>query len=436
MKLDKVLEKLDNVVHNYDCIYNSDCPAHRDGEQSLIIYQDMGEINLYCQKGCTKDEICRAIGINPFELSEGKKHYEFMQRFKTLDEFQEQETNWLIKNWLPEGQITLLAADGGVGKTTLWCDLAAAVSCGKESILDGDCVLREPRKVLIFTTEDSISKKLKKKLRLAGANMSNIIAMDFSQYDYTNDSFPESISFASPELKAAITEIKPALCIFDPVQGFIPSDINMSSRNAMRNTLAPLIPIGEQFGTTFLIVCHSNKRKGASGRDRIADSADLWDISRSVLMAGYTQDKNVRYLSNEKNNYAPLSKTVLFKINRLGLAESVGTSDKRDRDFTAEAMKLCTETKAAPQRDNCREFILETLKACEDGKIKSSELKQLASDEGYNPTTLQRAKCELRENNTITVERDGGKNGVWYTKLSDTFTVLPQWEVTPFELSP
>ena len=36
----------------------------------------------------------------------------------------------------------------------------------------------------------------------------------------------------------------------------------------------------------FLIIEHANKQSGVWGRKRIADSADIWDISRSVIMAG------------------------------------------------------------------------------------------------------------------------------------------------------
>lgn len=99
----------------------------------------------------------------------------------------------------------------------------------------------------------------------------------------------------------------------------------------MRDCMAPLISLGEETGTTFIVVCHTNKRPKASGRDRIADSADLWDVSRSVLMAGYTEDQGVRYLSNEKNNYTTLQETLLFTIDNSGQAHAEGTSWKRDR---------------------------------------------------------------------------------------------------------
>ena len=219
--------------------------------------------------------------------------------FKPLSEYQEEEAEWIVPGWIPKGQISLIAADGGIGKTTLWCHIIAALSSGSACILDPPGFTREPMKITFMTTEDSVRKKLCKKLRLAGADMDNIITPDFAM-DRTG--LLRSLNFGTEEMDRVLRYLKPVLCIFDPVQGFTPPKVNMGSRNEMRDCMAPLISIGEDIGTTALIVCHTNKRKGAYGRDRIADSADLWDISRSVMMAGFTEDQGVRYLSNEKNN--------------------------------------------------------------------------------------------------------------------------------------
>ena len=239
----------------------------------------------------------------------------FLSCFKTLNDFTEEEAKWLIPGWIPEGQITLLAADGGVGKTTVWCNVITALSNGTSSVLDPLGYQREPAKVAFLTTEDSVRKKLRRKLRKAGANLENIITPDFLA---DKDGVLRELKFGSAEMERFIRYFKPVLCIFDPVQGFVPPDINMGSRNAMRDCMAPLISLGEECGTTFLVICHTNKRKGASGRERIADSADLWDISRVVMMAGYTEDQGIRYLSNEKNNYAQLQETILFSIDDSG----------------------------------------------------------------------------------------------------------------------
>ena len=254
--------------------------------------------------------------------------------FKPVAEFEESEVAWLVLGWIPAGQITLLASDGGVGKTSVCCALAAAVSSGATCLLDPPMMKREPRSVMILTSEDSISKKLKKKLRLQGADLKNIIAPDPAD---DPDGLLRDLKFGSPLLGEIIRKYRPALCIIDPVQGYVPPDVNMGSRNAMRDCMATLAALGEETGCAFLVVCHSNKRRGASGRERISDSSDLWDIARSVIMAGFTSEDGVRYLSNEKNNYDRLQETVLFRITDRGLPEHAGFSPKRDRDFVQES---------------------------------------------------------------------------------------------------
>ena len=103
----------------------------------------------------------------------------FLSCFKPLDDIEEEEARWLIQHWIPEGQITLIAADGGIGKTTLWVHIAANLSSGRLCILDPPDYERKPMLVAVFSAEDSIQKKLKKKLRLAGANMENIIVPNY-----------------------------------------------------------------------------------------------------------------------------------------------------------------------------------------------------------------------------------------------------------------
>jgi hypothetical protein len=349
-------------------------------------------------------------------------------QFRPLQEFEEQEAQWLIPGYLPQGQITLLASDGGIGKTTLWCDLVAALSSGKKTILDKEDLQREPMRVCFLTTEDSVRKKLKKKLRLSGADMGNVMTVDFAQ-DKTGSL--QALKLGSSDLSQAIRECRPALCVIDPIQGFLPRDVNMASRNAMRDCLAPLITLGEEVGTSFLIVCHTNKRKQASGRDRIADSADLWDIARSVLMAGYTQDQDVRYLSNEKNNYTALQETVLFSIDENGLPEVQGTTFQRDRDFVSQSA-----TASAPSsREDCKSWVLGLLDEV-GGTIASKELEERAKDAGYSYATLRRVKKELKEEKVVRFiqggsSKDGSK--VWYIQRFDVLTELPASAYTVFD---
>lgn len=357
----------------------------------------------------------------------------FLSLFKPLTDFTEEEATWLIPGWIPESQITLIAADGGVGKTTLWCNIMASLSSGRPCILDPEGHRRKPMKVAFCTTEDSVRKKLLKKLREAGANMQNIIAMDMAA---DKDGSLRSFKFGSPEMERFVKYFKPAACAFDPVQGFVPPDINMGSRNAMRDCMAPLITLGEETGTTFIVICHTNKRKGAYGRDRIADSADLWDISRSVIMAGYTENQGIRYLSNEKNNYTQLQETVLFSINDAGQIVKEGTSWKRDKEYMFDA----ATARSTPKREDCRDFILRVLETAPDHCMKSDDLVREAEMHGHSFATITRVRGELKkENITENYATGSAKKGdrVWYIRLkpenAETFQELPYDLPTPFD---
>ena len=343
-------------------------------------------------------------------LAEDETEHKIFSLFKPLSTFEEQEAEWLVDGWLPRGQIALLGADGGVGKTTLWCNIVAAVSSGQRCILDPPDYERRPAEVSFLTTEDSVRKKLAKKLRLAGACMSNIYTIDSIS---DSDGLLRGLKLGSPELAQYIRRTRHALYVLDPVQGFIPPDVNMGSRNAMRDCLAPLIALGEETGSSFLIVVHTNKRKGASGRDRLADSADLWDIARSVIMAGYTEEQGVRYLSNEKNNYAELQETVLFSINEDGQIQKEGTSWKRDREYTQDA----AVSVSAPKREDCKEWLLNQLDTA-GGTIPSKAMESKAQAAGYSFRTLRRAKDELKESGQIKYVQTGTpREKAWHIQL-------------------
>lgn len=248
---------------------------------------------------------------------------------------------------------------------------------------------------------------LKARLRKAEANLNNIYSVSLR-----DDRFSK-IKFNSQLLKDLIDEIRPALVIFDPLQAFIPSDIQMGQRNAMRNCLNPLIGIGEEYGTTFLIIVHTNKRQGTYGRNRIADSADVWDIARSVMIAGYTQDNDVRYLSHEKSNYGELGETALFTI-RDGVAQLKGYSDKRDADFVRDRDFSAYQ---APQRQDAEKFIIEFLK---NGKKPTKDMDDTAKASGISAGTLKRAKTKLRGSGLLGVMSEGyGPSKVFYSYLID-----------------
>ena len=324
----------------------------------------------------------------------------------TLEDIPQEKAEWLERGYIPAKSITILCGTGGVGKTTLWCSLAAAVSRGEATFLTSGIDIgqfRQNRTVLFFSAEDSVSVVLSERLRKAHAVMKNIRCLDVSDERF------KDIKFSSLKMEKLIDKYRPALCIFDPIQAFIDKRVKMSDRNAMRQEIEPLIKLGQKYGTTFLIVMHTNKQKNVWGRQRMADSADIWDVARSVLMVGETLQEDIGYVSQEKNSYARQAQTVLFK-NEGGVVFRYGVTNKKDRDFVLEESKKERSSGSDDLQDVCN-LILSEL-AEHDGKIRVTDLSEELEALDYSKYIIKTAKQELKKANKICIKKDGqgGKN--------------------------
>lgn len=330
----------------------------------------------------------------------------------TLDEYEEQEVEWLVKGYIPRGQITIFCGDGGVGKTSVWASVLADLSAGRPTIFDvmsGNPVKREPMKLMFFSGEDTIENVIKKKLRQANADMQRIRSISLSDKNF------EKIVFGSKELEMLYAKYKPDLCVFDPLQSFIGEKIKMVDRNAMRSKTRPLIEWGSLYGTATLLVMHTNKQSNVWARQRMADSADLWDIARSVLLMGEADGKGMKYISHEKSNYGSTSKTILF-TNDTGLPVVYSTTDKKDRDFVLEASKKRNAEKDGSNLQEVCNFILSELSSHKEGMI-ASELDTLLKDIGYSSWSIRTAKQELKKSNLIKYEKPKEMGGHWVVKI-------------------
>ena len=333
----------------------------------------------------------------------------------SLDNVPEERPDWLIPGYIPRYQITTLAGDGGSGKTTVWCNIAAAVSSGRPCFIEhGETVQREPGTVMFFSAEDSLKYTLVRRLRKNGADLSRIISLDISDERF------QAVKFNSDFLEQLLATYRPELCIFDPIQSFVPAEIKMGDRNAMRQCLGPLIGYGDKYGTTFILVVHTNKQSGVYGRRRIADSADIWDSSRSVLVVGDTGDGQ-QYMAHEKANYSRHNDTVLFSLDD-EVATFRGTSELTDRDYV---LKAQYSGKAKPQRENAKDLIIDLLETVtvgdentEFGRMETADLDALLKQYGVSKNTAARAKSELTKEGKIKAVATGfGKDKKWFTVL-------------------
>ncbi len=329
-----------------------------------------------------------------------------------------EETEWLVPDVLPRGEISLLGADGGTGKGIWQAQLIAYVTAGKTS---GFFPLppQQTGKVLLLAGEDDPGKVLKGRIAAAGADMSKVMVVSADDYYLRTG---HQLCIGDDDITTFVAKINPILLILDPLQSFLPPDVEMASRNQMRSILLPLKAIAAAQQCAVLLVMHSNKKQGVSDRKRLADSSDIWDMARSVLMMGRAKNDGKIYLSHEKNSYARPQQTVLLHIDDVELegvktARAVfdGYTDKKDADFIKEPRVRQAQTK-----EDTRDAILNVLAESRLGSMASPQLKsEVMREIGCSEGTYNRAYGELVKSHTIAKYQLNQKGGVrgWFTRL-------------------
>ena len=329
-----------------------------------------------------------------------------------------QNVDWLVPDLLPRGELSLLGADGGTGKGLWQAQLIACVTTGKTSGFF-PVPPAQTGKVLILAGEDDPGKVLKARLLAAGADMNRVLVLTADDYFGKTG---QPLTLKDQALADFAAKAGPLLLIVDPLQSFLPADVEMASRNQMRSALLPLRAIAAKQGCAVLIVMHSNKKQGVSGRARLADSSDIWDMARSVLMMGRAKNDGKIYLSHEKNSYARPQQTVLLHIDDVEVegvktARAVfdGYTDKKDADFIEERRVRTAET-----RQDTRSAILNVLSESRLGSMPSNELRAAVLREiGCSDSTYNRVYSELVKSGEIAKHQinQGGNVRSWFTAM-------------------
>lgn len=333
----------------------------------------------------------------------------------SLSNVQTAAVEWLVPGLLPRGELSVLGADGGTGKGLWQAQLIAHVTTGNSNSFFQN-PLQNPCNVLIFSGEDDPARVLRPRLLAAGADMSKAFVVTSDGFFRDNRHL---LTMDSEEFSAIIRNTAPDMVVIDPYQSFLNMDIKMAERNQMRGTTTPFRAVLRETNAAGLLVAHSNKKGAVAGRQRLADSSDLWDASRCVIMMGRDKLTKQVYVSNEKNSYAAECKTTLFTIEgatvegvKTAVAVYQGTTDKKDYDFI-----MAKAARPEGSKADAKEAICSILNESQSGSMESEKLRLAVMEEaGCSEATFRRARTDLKDKGTIYTKQIPQKNGVnkWY----------------------
>jgi hypothetical protein len=135
---------------------------------------------------------------------------------------------------------------------------------------------------LYLSCEDGLGDNLRPRLEKMGANVANVIALEGKVIPGKAETSPVSL-LDDEVLRKAMFEVRPALIVIDPIQGFLGPGVNMNRTEEVRPRLAMLGKLAEEFKSAVILIRHLTK----SGKDKASyrgmGSIDFTAAARSVI---------------------------------------------------------------------------------------------------------------------------------------------------------
>lgn len=231
--------------------------------------------------------------------------------------------------YIPIGEITVMFAAGGTGKSFLTCGITADITAGRPLPNPyGTLTETNPQNVLIISAEDN-QNVLYQRLSAAGADIKRCFTIALPN---TQEEAEKYQPFELPcdahdkeriqALKKTIQQYHAKLIVIDPWAAYVGKDTDMNRANSVRAITAELTVIAKELDCAFLIVAHVNKKAQAdNANDAVAGSADLVNGARSALAVRTLGDEDGRVMIHTKCNYEMLGKSVCYKIINQGMGQ-------------------------------------------------------------------------------------------------------------------
>jgi RecA-family ATPase len=330
---------------------------------------------------------------------------------RSVREFEPRAIEWLWYPFIPFGMVTCLYGDGGLGKSTLLLDIAARISTGGCLPRIGDDK-EEPlaqRQILILCKEDDVSRIIRPRLDVAGADLSRIHVVGYPVADNPKDFDPiERLDTTAHEVERVIRQFRGDLdlVICDAITDFV-GNADAYSDVQVRTLLTPFGRFSAKYDFAFVYVLHLNKGTDQPARNRGMGSMAFRNFPRSRVLVA-RDDSGSRLMVQEKANLAPNENRAVRYDTRPARSNPAHPEvrwgdqwEKVDPDELLSVKKL--------KKVKLAERLLKEWLA--NGPLSANEVYERAQREKITKGTLDRAKDELH----IDSEKDGLKG--WYWRL-------------------
>lgn len=301
------------------------------------------------------------------------------------------KTQWLWYPYMPRRGLTSIVGDGGYGKSTMVCGIAAALSRGDP--LPGQGPM-PPQRILMLSAEDGVSEIIKPRLEKLNADMDKIAV-----YDEAFNLNPNMIE----RIGAAMKEFDAAIAFLDPLVAYVGSGTDMYKPNEVRDILKRLDKVSKENNAAFVIVHHIKKGMVSSSQHKTLGSVDFVNGVRSMLLVDISKSGQY-YVSHVKANWSQKGPDLAYQI----------TDDTFEWQGVYDNGPDTPEISRTP-RNKAKNWIVNQLR---DGPKPALDVIEAAHKEGINERTLNRAKKEVAQSYQT---REG-----WFWKLNEANMPHPE----------
>ena len=190
---------------------------------------------------------------------------------------------WLWKNRIVDGGLTILTGPVGNTKSLLSIDIAARVSLG--SMWPDNSGHAPKGGVLLFGNEDEPDCVLKPRLEEAGADESMVRYCWGSLVRGQKYDDPVKLEHDIGLLRVALDEFPECrLIIFDPLTDYIDGDHNSAAE--VRAAVMPLVQLAQERKIAVVAVCHQSKKNDLGAVQKIAGSNAFAQVARVIICVG------------------------------------------------------------------------------------------------------------------------------------------------------
>ena len=322
--------------------------------------------------------------------------------------------DWLWPNWLALGKVSVLAGDGGKGKSTILCDLAARTTTG--AMWPDGAYGSDPGGVVILAAEDDVEDTLAPRLLAAGAHMESI----FSIRSVRGDDLLRRTFSLQADLVRLEAEIRSRdnikLVIIDPISSYL-GKVDSHKNAEVRTVLEPLGEMAARLRVS--IICNNHFSKGGgNANSRIIGSVAFVNQARAAFIVVPDAEIEGRILlMPSKMNLAPIKHGLAYSIGSamVGADGDILTSricwESAPVTISADAALAAIDggNEGRTAKADAIEFLQSALA---EGPLPAKELDRMAREHGITPKVLRSA----RETLNVTIERDGfgpGSKSLW-----------------------